>query len=143
MDTKYKVLIVVAVGVLGYAFGRYAQPAKIQIKTETVIKEVQVEKRNVVTETHEIKHTDGTTETVIKVTDLTKVSTKETSDSKTSETITFNKPQWKVQALLATQTGPVGPLYGVDVERRILGPISAGAWGNTDKKFGASISIEF
>lgn len=143
MDTKYKVLIVIGVGVLGYAFGRYAQPAKIQIKTETVIKEVQVEKRNVVTETHEIKHTDGTTETVIKVTDLTKVSTKETSDSKTSETITFNKPQWKVQALLAPQTGPIGPLYGLDVERRILGPISAGAWGNTDKKYGASVSIEF
>lgn len=143
MDIKTQVVLVLGFGLACYAFGRYAQPAKIQIKTETVVKEVQVEKRNVVTETREIKHTDGTIETETKTTDLTKVSTKESSDSKTSETVTYNKPQWKVQALLAPQTGPVGPLYGLDVEKRLLGPISVGAWGNTDRKFGASVSIEF
>lgn len=143
MDMKYKVLLVVGVAVAGYAFGRYAQPAKVEIKTETVIKEVTVEKKNVVTEIKEIKHPDGTTETDTKITDLTNTVNKNTSDSKSESTTTYSKPQWKVQALLSTQVSQFGPVYGIDVEKRILGPISAGVWGNVDKKFGASVSIEF
>lgn len=144
MEMKYKVLLVVGVAVAGYAFGRYAQPAKVEIKTETVIKEVTVEKKNVVTEIKEIKHPDGTTETNTKITDLTNTINKNTSDSKSESTTTYSRPQWKVQALLSPQMSPVfGPIYGLDVERRILGPISVGAWGNVDKKFGISASIEF
>ena len=143
MDLKTQVIILLAVAVGGYAFGRYAQPAKVVVKTETIIKEVKVENKHVITQTKEIKHADGTVETDTTTTDTSKISTKETEDSKTSSVTTYSKPQWKVQTLFAPQAGPVGPLYGIDVEKRLLGPISVGAWGNTDRKYGASLSIEF
>jgi hypothetical protein len=69
----------------------------------------------------------------------------DTTDTKasTSTVISNLKPQWKVQALAGLNGNNLGtPVYGADVERRIIGPISAGLYGNTNKEVGLSISLE-
>jgi hypothetical protein len=144
---KITLAIVIATG-LGYAFGRYAQPAKVQIQEKEVNKQVAIVDHNTVTETHQVKQPDGTivTDTTTKDLDVDKTSSIDTKQEK--ETISNTKPQWKVQGLVGlSSVGLTQPLYGAGVERRILGPVSAGVWGltggNNGVTGGLSLSVEF
>ena len=149
MNNLQKVILAVLVAAgLGYSFGRYAQPAKVQIQEKEVDKQVVVVQHDTVTETHQVKQTDGTivTDTTVKDLDVDKTSLTDTKQEK--ETVTNVKPQWKVQGLVGLNSmGLTQPLYGAGVERRILGPISVGVWGLTGGSNGAtgglSLSIEF
>jgi len=144
MDIKIKIiLIVVALMAISYGVGRYLQPVKEVIKTETVIKTVTVNHVDTVTVVKEITKPDGTKEKTTTTTDKSKIDTNTDSDTKTSIVITNQKPQWKVSALLTTKQGSFGPVYGAMVERRILGPIFAGAFANTDKAVGLTVGLEF
>lgn len=54
------------------------------------------------------------------------------------------KPDWRVGALVGVQvTSPTSPIYGGIVERRILGPVSAGAWGLSNGTVGVTATLEF
>jgi hypothetical protein len=148
MENWQKILVAILVSaVVGFAFGKYALPGKVQIKTQEVEKIVTVVQHDTVTETHEVKRPDGTviTDTTIKDRDTANTSTVDTK--KSSETITNQKPQWKVQGLVGLSTKDLGqPAYGVGVERRIIGPIFVGAWGlskSTEQTAGLSVSLEF
>src|SRR5271166_3737388 len=112
---------------VGYAFGRYAQPAKIQIQTQTVVKEVESVKHDTVTVTKEIKQPNGAVETDTTVTDKDVDVTQIQSDTKTTETITNLKPQWFATGGIGMGSGSFTsgftPIYNVSVNRRILGPV--------------------
>jgi len=131
---------------LGYAFGRYAQPAKVVIKTEIQTVEVEKKRNNIVTVTHEVEQKDGTkiidTRTEDKSIEMNTID----QTVKQTETITNAKPNWKVQGLaganyLHLTSDPL--VYTVDVEHRFIGPIFLGAYGRSDKEIGLSISVEF
>lgn len=136
--------VLVAAG-LGYAFGRYAQPAKVEIKKEVQIKEVEVTKKNVVVVTHEEKRPDGTVVTDTRTVDTSTEASTKNSSSKESTVITNAKPQWKIGGGAGIKYNEVNlqPVYTLSAERRILGPIFVGAYGRTDKEVGLSVSIEF
>lgn len=163
---KYLYIALVALGLaaLGYAFGRYTAPEKVvekeKIKVQTVevvkevIKEVKVENKNVNTRTRVVEYPDGRKETITEVIDRTTVGTNTdtNTDSNSSSTtekekekITINKkPDWKFTGLAGVEISDFGtPIYGGMVEKRILGPISVGVWGLSDKTVGGAISIEF
>ena len=139
---KVCLAILLAAG-LGYASGRYAQPAKEVIKTVEVIKTITVVQHDTVTVTKEITKPDGTKEVDTTVTDKDKDTTDSSMKESASESITNVKPQWKAQALYGYNVTELRPVYGANIERRIIGPISAGLWGNTDHALGVSVSIEF
>lgn len=136
--------VLVAAG-LGYAFGRYAQPAKIEIKKELQVKEIEVTKKNVVVVTHEEKRPDGTVITDTRTVDTSTEATNRNSTSKESTVVTNLKPQWKVGGAAGVKYNEVRmeAVYTIGVERRILGPIFVGAYGRTDKEVGLSVSVEF
>ena len=142
-----KVTLAVAVALLiGYAFGRYGQPAKVQIQTQTVVKEVETVKHDTVTVTKEIKEPNGTVETDTVVTNKDVDTTQIQSDSKTTETITNQKPQWKLGVLGGYNLQDLRPDYGVSVDRRVLGPIFLGVIGHTDTTHSSvllHLSMEF
>jgi len=144
---KYLMMVLGAVALagLGYSFGRYVQPAQVQIKTQVQIKEVEVARKNVVTVTHEEKKPDGTMIIDTRIEDKSTETTKTDTKEKTTETITNLKPQWKVQGLagISLDKSFVGEVYGVGVERRIIGPIFVGVYGKTSKEVGLSLSVEF
>lgn len=141
---------------VGYAFGRYVQPATVITKTEDheVIKYVErttKEKDNnkdiVIIET---RLPDGTIRKETHIVDKGRViidKSKEGSDTKDSksETIVSNtKPQWKAAGLLGVADYSLSNrIYGLEIERRILGPIFVGAWGMTNKQLGVSVGLEF
>jgi len=53
------------------------------------------------------------------------------------------KPDWKASALVGYSLDNIKPVYGLDVQRRILGSASVGIWGTTEKTVGISIGYEF
>jgi hypothetical protein len=63
--------------------------------------------------------------------------------------VTTSRPDWRVGVLAGAAWTPpaltiAGPLVlGVQVERRIIGPVSLGAWGSTQGAAGLSVSGEF
>lgn len=127
---KYYIIAIILIGLLGYATGRYIQPAKVETH------EIQVVKQEVRTITKEITSPDGT---------ITKEVTNETvseKDNSKDSKVNNVKSQWKAQALVGLDSD-FKSLYGIDVEHRFIGPVSAGAWVNTNREFGISVSLEF
>lgn len=141
MQNKTIAIIVLAVAAVAYSVGRYAQPAKVQIKTEQVVKEVEVVKKDVVIVEKEIKRPDGTIEKERKIVDKSSETTKKDSESKSDTKI--SRPDWKVQATAGMAAFRGEMIYGIGIERRILGPIAVGAFGQTNGVVGLSVSLEF
>jgi len=77
-------------------------------------------------------------------------------DSESHQTVvtlhtTESRPNWSVTLLAGVQDGgkrlvdalPAPAVVGVVVERRILGPVSIGAWGTTARAAGLSLRLDF
>lgn len=139
---KVAIGVLVAAG-LGYAFGRYAQPARVEIKKEIEIQEKEVVKHDTVIVEKETKLPDGTVVKEKRTEDKTVESRKSDSKEKESTLIVSAKPQWRAGALAGYDLNQFKPVYGGEVERRILGPIFVGVWANTQSTVGAKLSIEF
>ena len=146
MSTWKQYRIVVIVGLLllivGYGIGRYLQPAQIKIKKEEVIKEVEVVQKDIRIVEREIIRPDGTKEKEKITEDKSQESTKKERDTKESTQVVNTKPDWRINGLTALNNNR-NIVYGLQVERRILGPISIGAWGVTDSTIGLSVGVEF
>lgn len=130
--------------VIGYAAGRYVQPAKVVTKTETVTKTNTVVQEHVHTVVQTVVKPNGE-KVITKTTDNNSVEKNNTSsDSSASTVTTYSKPQWRAQGLVGLSTINLSSsIYGVGVERRILGPIFVGAYGKTNSEAGLSLSLEF
>jgi len=141
MNKKQLAVAFLLVAAAGVAAGRYINP-RVEIKVEEHTKEVEVVKRDVKTVIKQVERPDGTKETETTIEDKTRSETQKESDKESSKIVSNEKAQWKISAHLVPKEGLLGPVYGASVERRILGPIFAGAFGNTDKVFGLSVGIE-
>ena len=149
--TKYG-LIVFSFATI-FAFGRFSAPTKVV--TETKIVEVEKKSseldrdKNKVTFTKMITRPDGTKETETKVVEETHTELKKQSDSaKTSDDlkeVTRGTGKLSIAALGALNvrelTSP--PVFGVHVQRSILGPITVGAFGFSNGIAGVSLGLTF
>jgi phosphoribosylformimino-5-aminoimidazole carboxamide ribonucleotide (ProFAR) isomerase len=133
------------------------------VRTETKIQTVEVEKRVVEKQTetktvtvnhcveHTVKRPDGTVETVNSHDTVTTIaadthldattSGSKTSTEDTSRVEVTSRPDWMISGTAALSG--TGVSYGVDVHRRVLGPIFAGAFVETSKRAGLSLGVEF
>ena len=136
-------LVILVVAATGYGFGRYVQPAKVTVKTEIITKEVEHKQNNIITDTKEIKKPDGTIEIDTTTEDKSVTNTTTNIDQKTVQSVENLKPQWKISGTAGFRVNRVGAVYGVLVERRIIGPIFVGLYGNDDKQGGLTIGLEF
>lgn len=143
MSTRLQLLIGLLLLVIGLAIGRYSLPAKVVTVTRIERQDHDVIKTNVVTVTKVVKQPNGTTETNTTVTDHSVTNDQSNTVSQTEKTVTRNQPDWRVGAQFSSSSNLPGYLYGVTVDRRILGPISIGVFGNANRAFGAQIGIEF
>ena len=145
---------------LAFASGRFSK--REQVRVETRVQTVEVERkvevakvtaRHVVV-THRVEHVvnrpDGTSD-VTRTEDtrdqeliaadaaMTAESTK-SSDVATSS-VTTNRPDWVVGGMVGLSQDGVS--YGAHVQRRILGPVFLGVYGTTRKEAGLSVALEF
>jgi uncharacterized protein YchJ len=153
---------------IGYLSGKYTTPAKVVTKIEEKIVEKEVVKTKVDTSVREKKNReyiivettspDGTIRRERRfidkgetTTDTSKVnvSTTERDTELKSSTETVNsKNLWNVSALATMSHTDSDFLrgnisYGAHVQRQILGPISVGAFGLTNKTYGLSLGVSF
>lgn len=159
----------VALLVIAFAFGRYSAPAKVKI--ETVTKTVEVEKKThdettrvdqdrskrTERETVELVRPDGSKETRTKVVETSETSrdrtttvsdrekTTKTRDEETRKEVSKTTGTLNLSLLGGAKIGEwdVGPKYGAQISRNILGPITMGVWGFNDKTCGLSLGLNF
>jgi hypothetical protein len=135
MTNKTLAISALVIGLVGYASGRYLQPPQIK----EVVKTVEVVKHDTTTIIKERKKPDGSSET-----DTTIINhDTDISSSKDSKVTSILPPQWKVQGQYGYDFRDLRPVYGAAVDRRIIGPIFIGVWGNTNHTAGLSASLEF
>lgn len=143
MNIKYSLLTALIIGLVGYAIGRYMQPAEVITKQVEVVKEIEVVKRDVKTVIKEVVRPDGSKETVTTIDENTRERTRRESDVKTEVVQSPAKPQWEAGVMVKASLNNIIPVYGIQVERRILGPFSVGVQGWSDTTAGVSLNIEF
>lgn len=149
---------------LAFSAGRYTTPEKVREVEKIAWKERAEEKGTskkakvvdrvvyvdrVVTAQGEVRE-KRTTRTLTDARELAEVSkTTESAGSAEKSTVTTLRPDWRVGVLAgASLREPLVPLagplvIGVEVERRIVGGVSAGVWANTSGAAGALVSVEF
>lgn len=141
---KDKRLLLIVALIVGVVIGYYSKPAKVEIKeivkTVEVVKEVEVKSKD--QKYIQIKKPDGTVITKID----THEDSKKESDKKIESYVEKSKTvearsNWSVSALIKPQNNQ--PLYGLVIERRILGPLKIGAFGTIEKSYGLTVGMEF
>lgn len=151
METKYKVLIGVAVVATSFAAGRYTVPEKVRVETKVV----EVEKKVKDTEKNKSKKTvivkkekpDGEKEVTTTITENTNSSSVTATDKKTDSDSTSEKTRAASKLTIApmigfnVQTGQ--PVWGASVSRDLFGPVNMGLWGLSNGTCGVSIGISF
>lgn len=74
----------------------------------------------------------------------------ETTATSTQTSTKSATADWRASALAGVNYGKVANqefkdaiIYGASIERRLLGPVYGGAWGNTAKEVGLSLGVQF
>lgn len=125
-----QVAILIIVAVSAFFLGKITSPVKEKIVEVEVVKE----KVNTVQVVREIKRPDGTIE---KETRNEQTKEKESSSSKSVE---FKPPGYGISLLAGNINDPY---YTLLLEKKVVGNVKVGAWGNTRQEFGISVGLEF
>jgi len=131
---KNIVVSFIAGAVIGIAvFAYYRKPTEKVIKQTQVVEQVRVR-----TVTKTVQKPDGSKEIVQVIEDN---STKTAKGSSTVEKRL--KPNWILGVSAGTRLSSFEPVYALETNRRLIGPVFAGAYGRTDGEFGFTIKLEF
>lgn len=131
--TIYVAFIIVIAFLLGYQVA-VSRSSLSTIKTEA--KEINHTKTVITT----VKKPDGTVTTVETVDSKTKAKTEATASLETPK-----KQLTNISALVGNDfsKSPIIPLYGISIQREIVGPLTVGAFGLTNGTIGVSIGLNF
>lgn len=167
---KNKTLLFVGLALLlGFSFGRWAAPTKIEYKKEIVTTEKKStdteDKKNTDLERNkkmrkiivEIVRPDGTKETTTRYVENTE--TKKSTDQLTKTKEEYEKETKEIETKIVENakstvhlsalaghdvtklTMPQKPSYGGHIQKNILGPITAGLFGLTNGTCGVSLGL--
>lgn len=141
MTTKAKYALASIAILTSFAAGRWMAPTSIKTDKETsATKDTDKHKVTVITV---IEHPDGTKESkTTEVEDTSSTASKNTSDTKDVERST-SKVTISALGGISLLSDPLVTVFGVSVTKPILGPITAGVWGLSNKTFGASLGLTF
>lgn len=131
-----KLLIAFTVGAMVAGAGVAYWRPRIVTKVETV--EKQVVKNNIQTVVRTVERPDGSREIIKTIND-----TSTRTEDKTSLKEVYKQSDWAVGLSAGTRLTDIDPVYALHVQRRIIGPIFAGAYGRTDGEVGLSVLVTF
>ncbi len=134
MSIRNTVILCLIISAVSIIATRYIFP---RIETKTVETTKEVVRTDVQTVVHTITLPSGGTDTTTTIIDH---STRTETSKNTA--ITSKLPNWQVSG--SAQSGiDLKPYYGIQAQRRILGPFYLGALLNTKGDVGLSIGFEF
>jgi hypothetical protein len=131
---RNQVGIALVLVLVGYFTGRYATPPTVVTKVETKV--VEVIKKDVKTIVKETRKPDGTVVTTTKTHDK---SVDKRTDTQTA-IVAKKSPDW-IFGVSTTFTNT--QVYGVEINRRVLGPLFIGVMADTSGNSAAKLLIEF
>lgn len=143
MNNPSKLGLAALLLLLSYATGRYLQPARVETKTEIVVKEVEVIKRDIERIKKKKTNADGSTEEEETTRDRSTENRNKDQSDRTSTVVTNEKPQWRLYGQAGYSFKDQDYVYGAGFEKRYMGPVSLGLWGNNKETAGLSVSVEF
>lgn len=142
--------------VLAFAAGRWTGPVTVKTEIKTVEVEKKTDDKQTNTDDHkkativETTKPDGTKTKTTTITDDRDSKTDDESTDNLNKTtdqtkeITKSKSPLSISLLAAANiTAPGTPIYGLAIQRPILGPITLGIFGLSDKTAGVSIGLTF
>jgi lipopolysaccharide export LptBFGC system permease protein LptF len=131
-----KLIAAIILCLASVATTRYLWP-RVEYKSSIVEKEVI--KRDVVTVIREIVKQDGSKETVTEIVDHSRE-----NSSKSETVVKLAKAQYQLALLASTSAERLAdPVYGLQIQRRLLGPVWGGLSLNTDKQITFNLGLEF
>lgn len=141
--SKYRSITVLLAILAAFAFGRYTvKPTTVKdVETSTETKkekDTHKETTIVVVETPQ-----GDKKTVTTVVEDTTINTHQTKDSETHEVSTPPKVNTLNISALAGLDMDYKPVYGISVTKNVLGPITVGVFGLTNRTIGVSAGLSF
>lgn len=113
---------------------RYYWPA---VRTQTVVQEKEVIRKDVRTIIREVVRPDGSKETTTEIVDRSK------QDNSSSHTVSTYRANWQAAVTAKADLSNLQPVYGVQVGYRVLGPAWVGVGISTDKTVTAFVGFEF
>lgn len=149
MTNQTKIFLTIAALLLSFAFGRYSNQQP-EVSDQTAIEKIdqkQTEQEDHTTTV--IIHTkdpSGTEKTVTTINNNIDTKTKDTDKTTIEETKTVTPQKqnlWNVSAMAGVSVNDFVPVYGAQVSKQVLGPISVGAFGFTSGLFGVSVGVSF
>lgn len=158
MNTPTRIMLSI---IIAFAIGRYSAPKHEKIEESSQQSNATVEKEDKDVDQDKHKETtvtqvvspDGTKSTVTKVVEDTKTNTEikvvdksNSTQSKSSTTELSDDPITSVMVLAGAKAHVIGldpPVFGLSITRNILGPITVGAWGLSDRTVGLSLGLSF
>lgn len=137
-----EIAVVVAL-ILTFALGRYS--VETPKTSEVSHAETQKDKNTEVERTTTIVKRPGGDETTTVVERRRQVVREETKEHTTKETSgsTSNHRRWSVGVLGAFDFPRGTPVYGLSIQKEVLGPITAGVWGLNSGTIGISLGVNF
>lgn len=155
MTNRNKILVIGSAFTIGLACGFYAHPSRIEEKEITKdVKQEEKDKqenKNKVVTIVEKTNADGSKTKTTVITDRSIIDTKdnlhEQIDTDKEKITTYDTSSLKVSLLISKsfQTDHYAdPLvYGVGIDKKVLGPIWMGAFGYTNRNLGVSFGLMF
>lgn len=153
MTTKWKIAIAGIALLTSFAAGRWLAPEKIKTVKEIVtVKEkqkVRIVEKDVHRTTTITEYPDGRKVTVIQddstQSSNTDSSSRTNTNSRETTEITRGTSKVTISALggVSLLSDPLVTVWGVSVTKPILGPVTVGAWGLSNKHYGGSLGLTF
>jgi hypothetical protein len=137
------ILIVVLSLLIGAGSSYYFSPTKVVTKFVTQVQIKDVIHTNVVTVTKTIKQPNGAVETDTTKTDLSITNDQSQTVAESDKSVTRKESDWKASVQFSSSSTLPEYLYGASIDRKLLGPIYIGAFGNASRVFGAEVGISF
>lgn len=140
-NDRWQVIAGLIMLIIAFAWGRYSAPTKVETKTITVeVEKTKVVEKKVIVEK---VNPDGSKTTVTTVDTNTET---QTDTNTNSTTVKENKKSTlNVYAMGGLDvTNPAnGFIVGAHVSKQLLGPVSIGLFGFTNKTAGVSVGFSF
>jgi len=130
-------LIALVIGlVIGSIGGCWATKKLTKPEVRTEIQEKEIVRTDIRTVTRTVERPDGSKETVVETVDKTK------SVASKQAVVEVSKPNWSAGVAVEADY-KLQPVYEIELNRRVLGPIFVGVSANTEAELGIRLNVEF
>ncbi len=143
MDTKYKVIAGVSIVALSFAAGRYSVPLQVKEEKAKADNSVVERQKDIVTKVVTVTKPNGEKVRTKDVVETVHTDRKNDIKEIESKTVTKDSDKFYISGLTGIDIASKSFMYGLSLQKNIIGPIIGGAFGFNTGVYGLSIGLQF